>query len=359
MKTLSTNAKFRHACAAVFFAVFLGAPMAANSQSGNYLCPGGPGPGERQVGMTPGGAIAPVPVCTRVDSGPAYGGRPAPLRPAEPPPDAYVAVAWHADAADVWAVWNERSDAVAKRIVLEACNRVMGGGCTIAQAGRNSAVAIARGDDGVLHSAWGATPEEARAQMLDYCAKKSLKCEVAHLFNAIPPRNDSILAQFGQVFNPNRNYLPDKAVARTARGQQVQSVKLRALLTGANICLDVVNDGQNNRVIMAVCGNTTGQAWNLERTGDEKYKLRTALTGANRCLDIINDGANDKLQMAECGNYSGQMWRMARSEREEYVRLSTDFTGANKCLDIADDGRSNQLRMADCGDSTGQQWIVK
>jgi hypothetical protein len=31
-------------------------------------------------------------------------------------------------------------------------------------------------------------------------------------------------------------------------------------------------------------------------------------TGADFCLDIINDGENDKPTMAPCGNFFGQLW---------------------------------------------------
>ena len=37
-------------------------------------------------------------------------------------------------------------------------------------------------------------------------------------------------------------------------------------------------------------------------------QLRTMFTGQNKCLDIVNDGKNNRLQMADCGNYSGQFW---------------------------------------------------
>jgi hypothetical protein len=36
--------------------------------------------------------------------------------------------------------------------------------------------------------------------------------------------------------------------------------------------------------------------------------LRNSFTGSRKCLDIVNDGKNDKLRMANCGNYSGQFW---------------------------------------------------
>jgi hypothetical protein len=42
---------------------------------------------------------------------------------------------------------------------------------------------------------------------------------------------------------------------------------------------------------------------------DGPLRLRTAFTGQNTCLDIVNDGQNNKPTMADRGNFSGQMWR--------------------------------------------------
>ena len=61
---------------------------------------------------------------------------------------------------------------------------------------------------------------------------------------------------------------------------------------------------------MADCGNYTGQVWFLVPTGTSGvFQLRTEFTGPGKCLDIINDGQNNKPTMANCGNFTGQMWR--------------------------------------------------
>jgi hypothetical protein len=41
-------------------------------------------------------------------------------------------------------------------------------------------------------------------------------------------------------------------------------------------------------------------------------RLRTQFTGQMKCLDIINDGQNNKLTMAACGNFTGQMWKTSK-----------------------------------------------
>ena len=40
-------------------------------------------------------------------------------------------------------------------------------------------------------------------------------------------------------------------------------------------------------------------------------RLRTQFTGLEKCLDIINDGWNNKPIMAACGNFSGQNWSIS------------------------------------------------
>jgi hypothetical protein len=32
------------------------------------------------------------------------------------------------------------------------------------------------------------------------------------------------------------------------------------------------------------------------------YRFKTIFTGSNKCLDIVNDGVNNKVTMVDCGN---------------------------------------------------------
>ncbi len=41
------------------------------------------------------------------------------------------------------------------------------------------------------------------------------------------------------------------------------------------------------------------------------YRLQTEFTGSDKCLDIVNDGANNRLTMATCGDFSGQKWKIS------------------------------------------------
>ncbi len=138
---------------------------------------------------------------------------------------------------------------------------------------------------------------------------------------------------------------------------QSSSYRLKTQFTGDNKCLDIINDGENNKPIMADCGNYSGQLWQVERTKQSGYyRLKTQFTGKAKCLDIINDGENNKPTMADCGNYSGQFWKIERTKQSGYSRFKTQFTGENKCLDIINDGKNNKPTMADCGNYSGQFW---
>jgi uncharacterized membrane protein len=131
---------------------------------------------------------------------------------------------------------------------------------------------------------------------------------------------------------------------------------LRNEFTGQAKCLDIVNDGQNDRLQMADCGNFTGQAWHITRSGNgDTFRLTTDFTGTGKCLDIVNDGKNNRLRMANCGNYSGQFWSMQRVDKNRF-RMKTLFTGEGKCLDVVNDGRNTRLQMANCGNFSGQYW---
>ncbi|WP_219892128.1 RICIN domain-containing protein [Chamaesiphon polymorphus] len=154
-----------------------------------------------------------------------------------------------------------------------------------------------------------------------------------------------------------------QAAKKSDRNQPISNrastSSLTNLFTGRDKCLDIINDGRNNRVTMATCGNFSGQQWTLSpsRTSSDTYRLTTQFTGTDKCLDIINDGRNNRLTMATCGNFSGQLWTLSPSRKNPGTyRLTTQFTGMNKCLDIINDGRNNRLTMAQCGDFSGQYW---
>jgi hypothetical protein len=79
-------------------------------------------------------------------------------------------------------------------------------------------------------------------------------------------------------------------------------------------------------------------------------------------LNIINDGVNDKLIMAKCGSLPGQLWSISPSKTiptpSGYYFLTNDLTGANNCLNVLNDGRNNRLAMTKCNNISGQSWRI-
>ena len=120
----------------------------------------------------------------------------------------HVAVAWHPDANDVWAIWNVRDsqggDAAAKRAVLSDCQQIMGEGCTIANGGRNSSVAIGRSRRGFLSAAWGENAATAKKALADSCTAAT-PCTVLHVFTAKPWVEYSDVPGFDELkrYRPN------------------------------------------------------------------------------------------------------------------------------------------------------------
>lgn len=134
-------------------------------------------------------------------------------------------------------------------------------------------------------------------------------------------------------------------------------IRLKTQFTGGNKCLDIINDGKNNKPNMADCGNFSGQIWSLEPTQQKRfYRLRTQFTGKDKCFDVINDGKNIRPIMATCGNFTGQLWSIVPTQNEGYYKLKNKFTRGDKCLDIINDGTNDRPTMATCGNFSGQFW---
>lgn len=184
----------------------------STTTSAAYVCPNGPGPSEVMVGMSPGGGntgVGQFPICES-RGGSQQEDAPEPSKIIHIPPpkaDSFVAVAWHEDANDVWAIWNSRSEKDAQKRALAACNKVMGGNCSYANGGKNSSVAVSRYMNGVLDDfAWGETPDKAIENALRKCNDKGLKCNVNQVFTAL------FLPDYGD--DPSLEYFPNKKVER-------------------------------------------------------------------------------------------------------------------------------------------------
>lgn len=145
---------------------------------------------------------------------------------------------------------------------------------------------------------------------------------------------------------------------------QVNQNRLRNTLTGSDYCLDIINDGDNNKLTMARCGNVAGQRWSLtaSETNPQAYRLQTPLTGTNNCLATIDDGKNNRLTIAECSDIPGQLWSIIPSKANPgysgYSSLRNELAGADKCLNIINNGRNNRLVMTKCSNVAGQRWQI-
>ncbi len=145
---------------------------------------------------------------------------------------------------------------------------------------------------------------------------------------------------------------------------QVKQNRFRNTLTGADTCLDIIEDGKNNRLTMTKCANIAGQRWSM--TASEKnpqaYQLKTPFTGMDKCLNIIDDGENNKVTMAKCSTLPGQLWSVTPSKtlpgNSGYYFVTNQLTGASNCLNVLNDGKNNKLTMAKCNNISGQSWRI-
>jgi hypothetical protein len=158
-------------------------PISTQAQYASFPCSNGingAGPGERVIGMGPGGML----MC-------GYSGEAQPQqspqqeqqRPAPPPTpktytDAFYSVAVHPDATKAWAAARYRNLDKAKKESLAFCSNIMGKGCKIAASGANEVVTIYRVNDGGLEwsvSRWG----EDNEKVIKDCFAKGKRCVVA------------------------------------------------------------------------------------------------------------------------------------------------------------------------------------
>ncbi len=133
--------------------------------------------------------------------------------------------------------------------------------------------------------------------------------------------------------------------------------RLTTMWQGDEKSLDVVNDGNNNRLWLNATVSSSGQFWKLTPLHDGYFRLTSDLLGDGKSLDIINDGQNNNTPtMANTGNYSGQYWKISPLGNG-YYRLTTNWQGDAKSLDIVNDGQNNNRPiLSNTGDYTGQYW---
>jgi len=176
--------------------LLLAAPSPAHAQ---YICPNGPGPGENQVGTTPGGnGVAPMPLCAPVDGAGSGNG---PYVPRYVHVDTSAAMAWHPDVGDVWLNGAALSEDAAKRNVLAACTAAMGSGCSVAVGFSEAAIGVARDSSGSLVYAMGGTSNEAGMRALEACgARQVMPCVLIVTFNSYDHDHNPNLARYRKSY---------------------------------------------------------------------------------------------------------------------------------------------------------------
>lgn len=134
--------------------------------------------------------------------------------------------------------------------------------------------------------------------------------------------------------------------------------RLTTLFQGDNVAMDVINDGNNNRMHMVPAGPYTGQYWRFSPFAGYpgRYRISCMWQGENLPMDIINGGPDDnQVILAPLGPYSGQAWSMINAA-PGHVYLRTEFRGPGFQLEGFGGTTQNRPRLDPAGPFTGQMW---
>ena len=138
--------------------------------------------------------------------------------------------------------------------------------------------------------------------------------------------------------------------------------RLNTRFQGPGLSLDVINDGNNNRMIMAASGAFTGQLWRFSPAPEISgtYRLSCLWQGLNLPMDTINGGAdNNQPILAPIGAFTGQLWTLTDVPGVPgYVSLHNEFRGQNMALEGAGGLTGNRPVLTTYGTYTGQQWLL-
>jgi hypothetical protein len=168
------------------FSALISTPAAAQE---TYICGGGPGPGEIQVGMTPSGnGVAALPLCTRPPNL-----NPPPDRPANNPrtfdpgpsrfiqPDYFSAIATHPGSTGFWASARNATLGGAELNARLACQEDMGEGCFVVSQ-TNGVIALALDYDGSFVFRRDIDENRARIGLNESCLQYYTRCAFVGVF---------------------------------------------------------------------------------------------------------------------------------------------------------------------------------
>jgi len=155
-------------------------------------------------------------------------------------------------------------------------------------------------------------------------------------------------------------------LASTAPAQQLAYVnpnvwyRLTTLFQGPNVAMDVINDGNNNRMIMTQAGPYTGQYWKFTPFPGYPgyYRISCMWQGENLPVDVINGGPDDNhIILSPIGPYSGQAWQITEiPSAPGHVRFTCIFRGPGYSLEGFGGTTQDRPRLDPTGNFTGQAW---
>lgn len=135
--------------------------------------------------------------------------------------------------------------------------------------------------------------------------------------------------------------------------------RLTTLFQGDNVAMDVINDGNNNRMQMVPAGPFTGQYWRFSPFAGfpGRYRISCMWQGENLPMDIINGGPDDnQVILAPIGPFSGQAWSMIDAPAAGHVYLRTEFRGPGFQLEGFGGTTQDRPRLDPAGPFSGQMW---
>lgn len=153
------------------------------------------------------------------------------------------------------------------------------------------------------------------------------------------------------------NFTPIEVTAQSVKILPNYYYRLTTQWQGDNKSLDIVSDGQNDKLILAQTGNYDGQLWRFTALGNGYYRLTTKSQGDGKSLDILNDANKNRPILARTADHSRQKWKITPMGNG-YYRLTTQGQGDSKSLDIINDNSKNKPILANTTNASGQMWKI-
>ena len=137
-----------------------------------------------------------------------------------------------------------------------------------------------------------------------------------------------------------------------------QYYKLSNSVLGNKMSIDILNDGENDKPLLADTEQLSGQSWKLTEIGGGYYRMTTEWQGESQSLDVIKEDGVNKIRLLDSGNYTGQFWKFHRSEDNRY-RITNFWLGDDFSLSY--DHKNDRIRviLTESTKEENQLWIVR